>query len=365
VNSAAIAQTVAADIAALDAAAALAEEALAYHREALILLAEGWQSETGSAIADFMNMQCGHAADVVDALRQAAGVLPDPRVDPSGDQVPGSPVNHAEAIPPFPDAAPVSDAAPAGPTGPIMPAVPASVPGPVPGPVPPWTSATSAPWSPAPAAEAPWAATGGPQAPAQPALPDLGGVLVGLVAEIAQALGSYAGTASATSPEDLSSLAADTRPDAPATSEPVSARTAVPDRTDGPATEGGTPGSGLATPVSLPPADPTVTSGPDGASGPDGTAAQPAPPPELLAAERPPAPQAAAPAPAPAPAPAQIIEPPAAAPAEAGADSPPSAAGADSPPSAAGADSPPSAAGADPEKAPCEIAADELPKVGE
>ena len=339
-NPATLAQTLAADIAALDAAATLAEEALAYHRQALVLLAEGWQSETGSAIADFMNLQCVHAADVVDALRRAAGELPESQADPAGDEVPGRPVDQAGVIPPLPVATP-----PADPTAPIAPAPPA--PAPAPDPVSAWTAPTSAAWN-APPPGTPWAAPGGLSDAASPSLPDLGGALAGLVAEIAQALGSYADAASPTPADDLNGRAADPLADVATPADQQPAQTVTNDHTDGPVT----PGSGPAPPVSLPPADPSLISAP------------PAAPPELLAAERPPEPEAAvAPAPgaetpgpgaeAPGPAPASAIPPVAAPPAI-------------SPPVDTGpVESPPAAPPAEAEKAPCEIAADELPKVGE
>lgn len=343
-NPAALTQAVAADIAALDAAATLAEEALAYHREALILLAEGWQSETGSAIADFMNLQCVHAGDVVDALRRIAAELPESDIDATSDAVPGRPISRADAIAPFTDAAPSAD-----PTGQIVPAPPADqmgpiapAPAPAPGPVSPWIAPTSPPWNAPTVADTPWGAPGGlpaPAAPAAPALGDLGGALVGLVAEIAQALGSYTDSAPAIPGSDLGSLAADPPSDV-TTSDQQTAPTVAHDHTDGPTMTDATPATGPEpAPVGLPTADPT------------GTSELPAPPPELLAAERPPEPETAvAPAPvadAPVPPPAPAIPP------------------VDSPAAAAPADSPPAATAAEAEQAPCEIAADELPKVGE
>ncbi len=64
-----------ADIAALTRAAAAAEEALAAQRGGLDLLAEAWQGGSGSAAVEFVTEQCASAAGVVAALRDAADIL--------------------------------------------------------------------------------------------------------------------------------------------------------------------------------------------------------------------------------------------------------------------------------------------------
>ena len=186
------AEVLAVDRAALDAAAMIAEEALACHREALILLAEGWQSETGSAIADFMDGQCAHATDVVDALRRASGptsAAPDSWTDPGLEPDGGRMVDSADALPLTTDIPrPAPD-----------PGIPTPLPAQSPGSVSAWTGQVPAPPSLAPtAADTPWSTAAVPGGmPTPPALPDLGSTLVGLVSEIAQALGSYADIAPA------------------------------------------------------------------------------------------------------------------------------------------------------------------------
>ena len=62
-----------ADGAALSAAAAAAEEALGVQREALDVLTEAWRGVSGSGAADFVARNCEAAAEVVTALRDAAG----------------------------------------------------------------------------------------------------------------------------------------------------------------------------------------------------------------------------------------------------------------------------------------------------
>ena len=64
-----------ADGAALTAAAAAAEEALGVQREALDVLTEGWRGISGSGAVDFVARNCEAAAEIVTALRDAAGVL--------------------------------------------------------------------------------------------------------------------------------------------------------------------------------------------------------------------------------------------------------------------------------------------------
>jgi len=351
VNPATVARALA-DTTVLNAAAEIAEEALACHREAMVLLAEGWQSETGSAITAFLDRQCAHAADVVDALRGASrgidplpGTWADTAGDPSSGPMPGAadplpwppgvgsagadPITLAPAPAPMPTAAPA----------------PAPVPGQFPSP---WTAPV--------AADAPWAApapAGLAAPPSTPAFPDLGGALVGLVAEIAQALGSYvdatpAPQADTAIPPEVGGKGTDDSP--PPGRHPVTTPT------DSNSAGSTSAGSGPTLPTSAPtPAGPLNTAP---AAGPTSTApapptpapaptespppAPPAPPQELLAAERPPEPSSvpntAAGSPVPAPAPEAGPSPDAAAPQ---------------------AQRQPDAG-----KTPCEIAADELPKVG-
>jgi hypothetical protein len=61
-----------ADATALASAGALTADALALHRDALALLTEGWDSESGSTAADLIRRQCGDAAELVAALHGAA-----------------------------------------------------------------------------------------------------------------------------------------------------------------------------------------------------------------------------------------------------------------------------------------------------
>ena len=130
-----------AERAAVAAAAVMAEDALSLQREALAVLAEGWDGQSGSAAADLMSRQCADGADVVAALQEVAGelaLLRDSLADP------GAPAAQAAgAYGQVPDNAGV------------------------------------------PAATGPWASTGMPL----PALPDFGGALAGLVGQIAEAIG--------------------------------------------------------------------------------------------------------------------------------------------------------------------------------
>jgi hypothetical protein len=339
VNPTVPAQVVAADSAALDLAAAIAEEALACHREALVLLAEGWRSETGSAITDYMDGQCAHATDIVDALRQAGGrsaYLPDTWADTGGGPSLDPLAGPSDPLPLPPDLA-------AGSADPI--ASPSAAPGPVPGPVP-------SSWAAPTAAQAPWTASFPASSPAglptSPAFADLGGTLVGLVAEIAQALGSYVDPATGlhadedVTPEDSVSQAED--------SSPLGRDTA-----GHPPTTAAVDPDGPAPPRPQSPAQPLPTP------------PLPSPPQELLAAERPPDPPAT-------PVPAPVA--PVAAPLEAlvpGTGPPPDGQHPETPPPAAAGlgntplatDPGPASAAADASKTPCEIAADELPKAGE
>lgn len=318
---AALSQVVAVDCAALDAAASIAEEALACHREALLLLAEGWQSETGSAVADFMDRQCVYGGEVVDALRRASGqvsTLPDISADPSGrDPVPDRWGDPADPVLPLPEAAARAGDPIAAPPPPAT----------APAPVSPWTNPVPASaWGGPTAADLPWAAPPPGGLPAPSALPDVGGALMGLVAEIAQALGSYADVAPSS---DAAPVSVDPNADAPSTA-PVAPEPA--------------PATAL-TDAMAPPATGSAVSPPDAPVAPP-SPLEPAPtaPAELLAAERPPAPGGAA-----------VEVPTTAAPAPA----------ADTPLPATAPETPASPTPAADEKTPCEIAADELPKVGE
>ena len=64
-----------ADSAALTAAAAAAAEALHVQRQALDVLTEGWWGGSGSGAVDFVARQCSAAAGVVAELRNGAGIL--------------------------------------------------------------------------------------------------------------------------------------------------------------------------------------------------------------------------------------------------------------------------------------------------
>jgi hypothetical protein len=343
-------QLPAVDRAVLAAAASIAEEALACHRAALVLLAEGWRSETGAAIKDFMEGECVHATDVVDALRRAAGgthTTTDVWADSDGDQGPYRPTR-------LPDAAalPVDPAGPgpdrSSPAAPPMPTAPPQAPAPA-GQFSPMSPIMPMPPITPTAAEAPWTAAGLPGGmPAPASFPDLGGTLVGLVAEIAQALGSYADTAPSFDPTS-------------GTADPITDVLTGPDSTKSRA-------GGDAPPAAL--TDSTAQAGDSKAPGnapaddattgsatpaPAGTPQPPAPPeplgppqppapPELLAAERPPEPPEAAVDRVPVPDAVPVQPSPLSRP-----DEPPTA----------------QSSGDPAEKTPCEIAADELPKVGE
>ena len=125
---------------AMTAAAAMAEDALSLQREALAVLAEGWDGQSGSAAADLMSRQCADGADVVAAMQEVAGelaLLRDSLADP-GDTAARAARAYGES--PFGSGVPA----------------------------------------------APWGPTGMPL----PALPDFGGALAGLVGQIAEAIGT-------------------------------------------------------------------------------------------------------------------------------------------------------------------------------
>lgn len=142
-----------ADCAALDAAAAAAQDALCLQREALAVLVEAWGGESGSAAADLIRRQCAEGADVVADLQRASGDLALRRDRLADGSDPGM----------FDVSAARGEAA-------VMPAVPAA---PAVQPAPP------------PAAGA-WAPAGMPLA----AGPDVGSTLAALVAQIAELVGS-------------------------------------------------------------------------------------------------------------------------------------------------------------------------------
>ncbi len=325
-----LAEVAAIDRAALTAAADVAEEALACHRDALAALGDGWRSETGSAATDVLHQQCAEATDIVVALRRVAvelALLNDGWADtapgnaeavrPDGVRTAEPPVAEASRSPAGIPAADRFGAGTASPPGPPT-VVPAETVSAAPG----SAQAAGGPWSAAPTTA--WQAPlGVPPAGSGAALPDLGGALVGLVAQIAQALGSYG------------DIPAAGRPEGPAETPPVTVKA-----------EPRTPGHQT---------DPPMTAGAAPSRLPDGAVpksavvlpqppvqAQPVPSPELLAAERPADPGVAMES-APPPVAAAVPDPP--------------------PPPAADVGTAP--VGPADAKTPCEIAADELPKVGE
>ncbi|MGI9126042.1 MAG: hypothetical protein ACR2JM_15000, partial [Mycobacterium sp.] len=243
----------------LAAAALAAEEALCLQRAALAVLTEGWSGESGSTATDLVARQCAEGADLVEVLHRVAG---------------------ESAL--LRDTASAPDASAAPPVPPVVPsaAAPAQA-GPMPG------------------------AAGLPL----PALPDIGGALVNLIAQIADAIPDPA------------------QPDL------------VPDgegRPDGVSSEHRPP-----PPVKEPVPQPVVAQEPAPLAPP----IPPATPGPLLAAELPPPP----------------AEPEAA---PAGPDAVPADPRAAPVPAAPVTPEPVAEPAAQP-KTPCEIAADELPQVGE
>ncbi len=251
-------EALAADHAGLSAAGAAAEDALCLQQQALAILAEGWGGESGSAAVDLVQQECAQGVEIVAELQRVAGevaLLRDRLADESAPAAFDIPV----AQPPMP-------------------------------PVPPAPAQTAA----APQA---WA-------PAAMPLPDIGGALLGLVAQIADSLGPDLPV------DTLIDVPADVPVDVPVESAPDSA--------DPPQPEDDPP------PVPVPV-----------------TASDPAPP----AADPP------------------LAAPPPPVNAEATAD-PDALLAAESPPPG---EAPPVNAAADPDSdpaTPCEIAADELPQVG-
>jgi hypothetical protein len=329
-------EALAADSAALSAAGSAAEEALALHRSALAVLDEGWGGESGSAAIDLVRRQCDEAADLVEALHGAAAELRALRDSLSTlgagydggagpiDTVDGAaypqPSEYAQAAARLSDRAAPVFATPAPPMPPAALSSPAVSPAPA-----------MPAWPPSP---------GSPPVPnlGAAAFPNLGSTVAGLVAQIADVL-------SADAPE-ADSLGTDTRdaeppdqPEAERGAEPEAERGAEPP--DQPEAERGaepgaepdqkpSPTDGYApTPTAQPPVLPAAVPTPQ----PDGAVPQQeSPPMPLLAAELPP------------PAEPPPAEPPTAEP----------------PP-------PPGLVPAVPSdgKTPCEIAADELPQVGQ
>ena len=320
-----LAQAAAADSAALAAAAGAAEEALACHRDALAALAAGWHSETGSEAAESLQRKCAEATDIVAELHRAAAALSslhDGLVDLAEggtEAARAEDVRFAEHL----TAETSSRAAGIPMTGPIgdSPASPPEAATAVPA-----ASLASVPWATqagggswaAPPSTAPSATPAWQPGGSVPALPDLGGALVGLVAQIAQTLGPYAGNA-------------ETRPaEVPAEKPPLAK--ADPRRLHRKAP----PVTPSAVPAGLPDSAVPKSAAPQPQPA---TPTPSAPTPELLAAER-------------QPEPGQPPEPP---PVPVGAPVPQVPPVPDAPP-------PAPAEGA---RTPCEIAADELPKVGE
>jgi len=311
-----------ADAAALTAASAGAEEALRIHREAVDLVSHSWRGGSGSSAGEFLTRQSATAAEIVASLRSAAAALTalraglehvvDAKVDAacSGDfsAVAGLSTEAAAAydvavsrLGELPAARFETPARPAELTPPQRSPTPPAS-QPVPDQAPaPMPAPASAPLS-APPGQG-W--TSGAPVGAPPDIPDLGGSLAGLVTWIAQTLGSYADPPKPGEIVDTTDVATPEDPVA-------EVKSVAPEQ--------------HLSPTTLPVAD------------------VPAPVPEvpapLLAAEAPPAetPAALPPPAAPPPPPAETpVAPP-------------------SPPA------PPAAADV---ATPCEIAADELPRVGQ
>jgi hypothetical protein len=203
-----------ADAAALSAASAGAEEALRVHREALDLVSHSWLGGSGSSAGEFLARQSAAAAEIVASLRSAAAALTalrvglehlvDAKVDAarSGDfsAVASLGTEAAAAydvavsrLGELPAPRFETPARPAELTPPQRPSIP-SAPQPVPDQAPvPVSAPVSAPLSPSPGQG--W--TSGAPVGALPGIPDIGGSLAGLVTWIAQTLGSYADTPTA------------------------------------------------------------------------------------------------------------------------------------------------------------------------
>ncbi len=174
------ADTLADDSAALAAAAAAAEEALQLEREALALIREGWSSESGSAAADFVDCHCRDGEAVVSALRRCSVALGS-MGDSWPDRLPGERVL---------DSAAALDSAGGGWADPAAVQFPSpEVIGQPPAPVAPLPqpAAFSAP-SPAMNWPASMPNFGGAAPNFGGAMPNLGGAIAGLVAQVVDAL---------------------------------------------------------------------------------------------------------------------------------------------------------------------------------
>ena len=155
-----IPDTLAAESAALAGAASAAEEALRLEREALVVLRDGWSSDSGSAAADFIDSHCREGEAVVAALRHAAAVL-------------GSLSDTLATVPPGDPATLARDQADAQLAQRAPSAFPASAP-----------------------------AMNVPATIPTPALPDVGGAIAGLVAQLVDALGTDPVVSTDTAPAD-------------------------------------------------------------------------------------------------------------------------------------------------------------------
>jgi len=222
-----------ADSAALAAAASMSEEALHVQHEAVAVLAEGWRSGSGSGAVDFVARHCGAAAGVVAELRSGAGTLSALSenlrrvVDSKVEAVLDGSAEWVAADSPNPSAAVYGEAL----------ARLGELPAPrFETPLPPTTSTTDPglsrsvpPPSPLPSSlpaqqTAPSWASGLPTAGLPTAglptagLPNLGGSLAGLINQIAQALGPYSDT-----PADLIADPQDDPQDGKAPADPMAA----------------------------------------------------------------------------------------------------------------------------------------------
>lgn len=197
-----------ADAAALTAASAGAEEALHNHREALDLVSHRWLGGSGSSAGDFLARQSAAAGEIIGSLRSAAAALSALRADLeyvvnakvdsacSGDfsAVAGSgteaEVAYHVAISRLGELPAPRFETPARPAE-LTPRQPPPVP-PAPQPIPDQAPAAApAPTSgPLPSPGQGW--TSGAPVGAPPGIPEFGGSLAGLVTWIAQTLGSHA-----------------------------------------------------------------------------------------------------------------------------------------------------------------------------
>lgn len=268
-----------ADGAALSAAGSAAEEALALHRQALAVLEDGWRSESGSAATEVVRRQCAQAADLVDALHGAAAELRALRytLDPIGaaasqfDPLTGDPLAaDPSAGDPLAADQLAADPLAAGLADRVAPRFETPV-ATLPPPAPP-----SAPWS---------SGFGSGVGPVG-RLPDFGGVLAGLVNQIADVLSvDHAQPADGTVNDE----------------DPVPSRQRPLIEEISAAELGSSAGEPAAAPPErLSPVQETAASTPAATTLPESRLPQPQSPPpqappELLAAELPPAPRESAP----------------------------------------------------------------------